>query len=626
MSDSRDFSNPTKAPTVTYDVDVEARAGDSHTLRPPPPLHTITGDSTNSGISDGDFSLHNPAPIVRNRKSRGNTLWGTFPAVVDNPHRPAWEPGQEPGLDPRLPLGGRDQLPGLHVDCDITIVEYSEDDMVMRNLDNHTLCKWIKKMETKEFGDRRDDDWVKCRWINVNGLSWDVISALGKYKKLHRLAVEDMINTKNRTKADWYSDQTYIVMTLQKLVKLPTHCDCPDDSDDGSIRSDGGSLQKTRTAKKLLSKILGREMPFGVGNPVPEVSFESHGIAGDHLNHQRTPLPQPRTLQRYHGGPNLERIAFMEEHSGMTKKDLAVCAEQVSIFLMGENTVISFFESSADDIEKPIIKRLATPETILRRSCDASMLMQAIIDAIIDLAMPIADTYSQIIQELELDVLTEPSIQHTRELYILTSEVTTMRNFIAPIATLVRTMRDHKTQHIAALNSRNPSSAGGPNSTPHKNQNHDSPGANVHFNSPSTLEISPMTHMYLADVEDHTLSILSDLEQISLSAAGLINLIFNTISAYQNESMKQLTTATIIFLPMTFITGYFGMNFDGLSGITGGDDRYFWAIAAPVAFVTVALLMWSQVWRFITRWFSKWGRHKRRVLRERTGKPKDHVN
>ena len=129
--------------------------------------------------------------------------------------------------------------------------------------------------------------------------------------------------------------------------------------------------------------------------------------------------------------------------------------------------------------------------------------------------------------------------------------------------------------------------------------------------------------MYLADVEDHTLSILSDLEQISQSAAGLINLIFNTISAYQNESMKQLTTATIIFLPMTFITGYFGMNFDGLSGITNGDDRYFWAIAAPVAFVTILLLMWSQVWRWITRWFAKWGRHKRRVLREKGGRKKD---
>jgi hypothetical protein len=44
-------------------------------------------------------------------------------------------------------------------------------------------------------------------------------------------------------------------------------------------------------------------------------------------------LQKLRTLQRYHGGPNQERMAFMEGHSPLTKRDLAVSAEQVSIFL-----------------------------------------------------------------------------------------------------------------------------------------------------------------------------------------------------------------------------------------------------------------------------------------------------
>lgn len=52
-------------------------------------------------------------------------------------------------------------------------------------------------------------DWATCRWINVNGLSWDVIKMMGNDKGLHRLAIEDMMNPKNRTKADWYSDHTY---------------------------------------------------------------------------------------------------------------------------------------------------------------------------------------------------------------------------------------------------------------------------------------------------------------------------------------------------------------------------------------------------------------------------------
>lgn len=420
-----------------------------------------------------------------------------------------------------------------------------------------------------------------------------------------------------------YSDQTYIILTLQKLVKIPPEdSDSEDDFDsdneedeDASLKTLRGSIKKSAPLH-FLDRILSRDQPQGTtgstSTPVPDPSHDRRGGSNATLVNSGSPdrrtlnLPMPRTLQRYNGGPNLERMIYMENHSALTEKDMAVCAEQVSIFLLGDNTVVSFFESSGEDIEAPILRRLATPETILRRSCDASMLVQAIIDAIIDMAIPVATTYQEIIQELELEVLTEPSIHHTRELYILTSEVTTMRNFISPIATLVRTMRDHKGQVLAAIN-RDIQNAGVAHHVPHAN-----------------VEISPLTAMYLADVEDHTLSILSDLEQISNSAAGLISLIFNTISALQNESMKQLTTATIIFLPMTFITGYFGMNFQNLSGITPGTgqytgtDKYFWVIAAPVAFVTLVALMWGGILRWIMKWFNKLRRKRQQQLgRER---------
>jgi Mg2+ and Co2+ transporter CorA len=165
------------------------------------------------------------------------------------------------------------------------------------------------------------------------------------------------------------------------------------------------------------------------------------------------------------------------------------------------------------------------------------MLTQAITDAIIDLAIPVTTVYEDVIVELELDVLTEPDLKHTKSLYIVTSEITTMRNFVSPIVNLIKALRDHKAQPVQTF------------VLPDKSL------------KPATgIEISAMSRTYLGDVEDHCILILKALDQMHCSAVGMIDLIFNTISAYQNDSMRSLSAVTIIFFPMCFLTGYFGMN------------------------------------------------------------------
>lgn len=89
----------------------------------------------------------------------------------------------------------------LNQQCDITIVDFSAERIQTYELDNDTLQEFVKKPK---------DDWVECRWVNVNGLDFDVISELATHKQLHRLAIEDlMTGREQRTKVDWYSDQAF---------------------------------------------------------------------------------------------------------------------------------------------------------------------------------------------------------------------------------------------------------------------------------------------------------------------------------------------------------------------------------------------------------------------------------
>lgn len=301
----------------------------------------------------------------------------------------------------------------------------------------------------------------------------------------------------------------------------------------------------------------------------------------------------------------------MQRRSTLGHKGLGVSIEQVSIFLTADNTVVSFFEYSAQDVEIPIMRRLQSKSTILRQSCDASMLLQSIVDTIIDLAIPVTTAYQDSIGDLELAVLTDPDIQESTSLYVLTSEIATLRGAIAPVVQLIGSLREHKATAVAITvpsRANTPSVATGVQSA--KPSFNEKPSI-FPLQTPrsqivsSGVTISELSKTYLADVEDHALLIQDAYDQMRRNADNLVDLIFNTVSVYQNESMKQLTIVTCFFLPLTFMTGYFGMNFEVFPGVQQHSDRFFWSIALPVCVVVAIILLREWIDQWVIRWANK---------------------
>lgn len=128
-------------------------------------------------------------------------------------HQPHWQPAAEPGVDANaddfsISQSHKVSLRLLYIDaeltfnqkCGITAVDFSESHIEQNELTNDTLAAFLATPRP---------DWARCRWINVNGLSWDVVGMLGKHRNLHGLAIEDLLHLRTRTKVDWYTDHAF---------------------------------------------------------------------------------------------------------------------------------------------------------------------------------------------------------------------------------------------------------------------------------------------------------------------------------------------------------------------------------------------------------------------------------
>ncbi|KAH9809210.1 Magnesium transport protein CorA [Teratosphaeria destructans] len=451
--------------------------------------------------------------------------------------------GAEPGLGLPNSVSTPDNAPAndqqIDTSTNVRIVDYSSDRYELHDLPTTSLHSFLATTSKPT--------WAACRWVYINGIDRATVHTLGRTYNLHPLALEDVMNADNPSKIDWYDDHCLLELTMQKLAAVveepPSPPPTPDDSSPPRHPA--------------------RRFSYAASDNPKDTEIRAH------LRH-----PGRHFYQRF---------------------DMSV--EQVSLLLTHTGTVITIFETSGHDVFTPIHARLQTPHTILRSSNDPSMLVQAVLDALVDLSIPVSHAFADAFNELELAVLTHPSLVQSRQVYVLRSGLSSFLDLLTPTAGLLRAICDHREvpRQMAAA------------SAPHA----EIPAPQAF----ASRAISPLTQAYLRDVQDHVTTLASRTHRAIRSTENLTSLIFNTITAKQNESVRQLTLVSIFFLPLTFLTGYFGMNFDPMPVVQEHSDAFFWWIATPVMAATTTILIARPAVRRMIEW--------RRLSRQRVARRRE---
>lgn len=212
-----------------------------------------------------------------------------------------------------------------------------------------------------------------------------------------------------------------------------------------------------------------------------------------------------------------------------------IVGEHVALVLM-ENTVLAFQEVE-DDVFEGVRNRLQAKAGRIR-SRGADYLFFALLDAIIDNYFLVLEHINQRIEILEDEVYNHPKPIVAQNIQELKKEILKIRRWIFPVKELISRLID----------------------------------------SESPL-ITKDTKLFLRDAMDHTLEINESLQIYREMSMSLMEMYMSNMSNKMNEVMKVLTIMASIFIPLTFIAGIYGMNFDHMPELhTENGYYYVWGV------------------------------------------------
>jgi len=199
------------------------------------------------------------------------------------------------------------------------------------------------------------------------------------------------------------------------------------------------------------------------------------------------------------------------------KENNEIKIEQVSL-IFGKNYVISFQEREGDVFDS-IRERIRNNIGRIRKA-RADYLIYALMDAIIDNYFTILEKLGEETEDLEAKVIKDPVPANLQIIYKLKSELIFLRKSVWPLREVISFLEKGE--------------------------------------SPLVLE---STNIYLRDVYGHTIQVMDTVETLRDIISGIRDIYLSSVSNKMNEIMKVLTIIATIFIPLTFIAGVYGMNF-----------------------------------------------------------------
>jgi magnesium transporter len=192
--------------------------------------------------------------------------------------------------------------------------------------------------------------------------------------------------------------------------------------------------------------------------------------------------------------------------------------EQVS-FVVSGTRLITFQEREGDTFD-PVRGRITKGLGRIRKM-GADYLLYTLVDSVVDNYFILLERIGEQIENLELELVDNPSPATMRKINYLKREMVMLRKSVWPLREVISTLQREEVPFV---------------------------GESIRF--------------YLKDLYDHTIQVIDTVETFRDVISGMLDIYLSSISNRMNEIMKVLTIFAAVFIPLTFIAGIYGMNFN----------------------------------------------------------------